>query len=103
MKYSEVGRTFTPTLDMTVMYPVTFEGRYNVGAMTLSKGNSKERHVSDLPKWSLTEVFESLIPRYWPTLRFEEASAPAEQPESKDGLPQEPSDHDSCSPQGDTF
>ena len=56
------------TLDMSVIFPVSFEnGLYVVGGMTLMKSNSTGSHQSSLPQWSLTQVFESLIPRYWTT------------------------------------
>ena len=55
------------TLDMSVMFPVTFtDGQYRVGELTLTRKNSSGTHTSAIPCWSVTEVFESLIPRYWP-------------------------------------
>jgi hypothetical protein len=54
------------TLDMSVIFPVTFENRYFVGGLTMGKGNPTAVHTSQLPCWSLTEVFESLVPRFWP-------------------------------------
>jgi hypothetical protein len=54
------------TLDMSVIFPVTFENRYFVGGLTMGKGNPTAFHTSQLPRWSLTEVFESLVPRFWP-------------------------------------
>jgi hypothetical protein len=59
------------TLDMSVIFPVTFEGKYVVGGMQLIRNDSTGTHVSALPRWSLTEVFESLIPRFWPNLSIE--------------------------------
>ena len=57
------------TLDMSVMFPVTFtNGRYRVGELTLTRSNSMGSHSSEIPCWSVTEVFESLIPRYWPQI-----------------------------------
>jgi hypothetical protein len=53
------------TLDMSVVFPVTFEGRYVVGGLTMIRGNSMTSHTSQIPPWSLTEVFESLVPRFW--------------------------------------
>jgi hypothetical protein len=54
------------TLDMSVIFPVTFVAtRYCVGALSLSYSSPDGSHVSDLPQWSMTEVFESLLPRYW--------------------------------------
>lgn len=55
------------TLDMSVMFPVTFtNGQYRVGELTLTRKNAAGTHASALPCWSVTEVFERLIPRYWP-------------------------------------
>ena len=55
------------TLDMSVMHPLSLEnGIYHVGGMTLFKKNSTGEHTSDIPTWSLTKVFDSLGPRYWP-------------------------------------
>jgi hypothetical protein len=57
------------TLELSSMFPVTFEnGRYFVGGMTLTRRNSAGTFTSDLPHWSVTQVFESLISRYWPGL-----------------------------------
>lgn len=56
------------TLDMSVVFPVTFyDTRYYVGQMVLTRGSQTGAHTSALPSWSVTEVFESLIPRYWPS------------------------------------
>lgn len=60
------------TLDMSVVFPVSFDGRYVVGGMTMTRSNASGTFTSDLPCWSMTEVFESLIPRYWPGLSFHE-------------------------------
>jgi len=55
------------TLDMSVVFPVTFtNGQYRVGELTLIRKNAAGTQTSALPCWSVTEVFESLIPRYWP-------------------------------------
>ena len=64
------------TLDMSIVFPITFEGTYVVGGMTMSRKDACETYVSDLPRWSLTEVFESLIPRYWPELSFQFEESP---------------------------
>jgi hypothetical protein len=67
------------TLDMSVIFPVSFDGRYIVGGLSMLRSNSQGTHVSQLPQWSLTEVFEALEPRYWPGLKYQEAEpAPAE-------------------------
>jgi len=55
------------TLDMSVMFPVTFtDGQYRVGELTLIRKNASGTQASAIPCWSVTAVFESLIPRYWP-------------------------------------
>ena len=54
------------TLDMSVIFPITFENRYVVGGLTMTVGDSVNSQTSQLPRWSLTEVFEALMPRYWP-------------------------------------
>lgn len=55
------------TLDMSVVFPVTFsDTRYYVGDMAMTRKTQAGVHTSALPTWSVTEVFESLIPRYWP-------------------------------------
>jgi hypothetical protein len=57
------------TLDMSIMFPVTFtNGQYRVGELTLTRKNSSGTHNSAIPCWSVTEVFEKLIPRYWPNM-----------------------------------
>jgi hypothetical protein len=58
------------TLDMSVIHPITFEGKYFVGGMTMFLRNEDGSATSELPRWSLTEVFEALTPRYWPNLEF---------------------------------
>lgn len=62
------------TLEMSIVFPVSFDGKYSVGDFTLTRSNSSGCHTSALPHWSMTEVFESLIPRYWPGLVFQERS-----------------------------
>lgn len=57
------------TLDMSIMFPVTFtNGQYRVGELTLTRKNSSGTHTSAIPCWSVTEVFENLLPRYWPNI-----------------------------------
>jgi hypothetical protein len=54
-------------LDISVMFPVTFtNGQYRVGELALTRRNSAGTNTSAIPCWSITQVFESLIPRYWP-------------------------------------
>lgn len=73
------------TLDMSVIFPVTFEGRYYVGSMVITRRNSIGSHTSALPRWSMTEVFESLIPRLWPGIVFKETVPGSETVEASDG------------------
>jgi hypothetical protein len=55
------------TLDLSVIFPVSFrDTRFYVGDMALTRKTQSGVHTSALPTWSVTEVFESLIPRYWP-------------------------------------
>lgn len=61
------------TLDMSVMFPVTFtNGRYRVGELSLTRTIAGVSHTSEIPCWSVTEVFESLLPRYWPRITVPE-------------------------------
>lgn len=64
------------TLDMSVMFPVSFNsGHYYVGEHTLTRTDGAGgRHTSAIPRWSLTEVFENLIPRYWPNIEINKES-----------------------------
>lgn len=60
------------TLNMSVMHPVSLEnGIYYVGGFTLTQSNPSGTHTSALPMWSVTQVFESLMPRFWPGAKFE--------------------------------
>ncbi|MFT3879677.1 MAG: hypothetical protein QM703_08455 [Gemmatales bacterium] len=56
------------TLGMSTISWVAFDsGRYVSTNMTMITGNSTTGHsTSEIPQWSVTEVFQSLIPRYWP-------------------------------------
>jgi len=64
------------TLDMSVMHPVTFtNGRYRVAELALTyRGRTGPARKSDIPTWSVTEVFEALIPRYWPHIQIQSQS-----------------------------
>lgn len=65
------------TLNMSVMFPVTLEnGMYYVGGLGLTQSGAWGTATSQLPKWSVTQVFESLIPRFWPDIRFERGQPP---------------------------
>lgn len=47
----------------SIFYPVDFaNGRYFTNVIQIQVENDNE----SLPQWSVTNVFESLIPRYWP-------------------------------------
>ncbi len=57
------------TLEFSVVNPVTFmDGRFWVGQLSLYRSGPGGGHTSELPKWSLTEVFVNLVPRFWPDL-----------------------------------
>lgn len=58
------------TLNMSVMFPVTLEsGVYFVGGLTMTLKNAAGVHQSAIPTWSVTRVFDALIPRYWPNIK----------------------------------
>jgi hypothetical protein len=66
------------TLDMSVIFPVTIsKGRYFVGEFQMTRRNSTWVFTSEIPSWSVTEVFEAIFPRYWPGMRF----GPLQEPE----------------------
>src|SRR4051812_48314087 len=54
------------TLDMSVIHPVAFNGKYIIGGMSMLRGGASRSEVGSFPEWSLTEVFEALELRYWP-------------------------------------
>jgi hypothetical protein len=55
------------TLEASIIYPVGFEvDRFRTGTMIFSRGDSTVNHESEIPRWSLTELFEELINRFWP-------------------------------------
>lgn len=55
-------------LDASVMYQVGYDkGRFRVNVMALSRTDSQGvMHEGAMPPWSVTEVYEGLISRYWP-------------------------------------
>jgi hypothetical protein len=56
------------TLESSVIFPLSFSnGRYVVGGMALARKDDSGTHTSQLPCWSVTEVWEALAPRYWPS------------------------------------
>jgi hypothetical protein len=82
-KQSRKGRTFdnVSTLDMSVIFPVTFSnGRYRVHELTLTRTNAAGTCTSEIPCWSVTEVFESLVPRFWPYIRCQNDAPQASSP-----------------------
>jgi hypothetical protein len=59
------------TLEASIIYPIGFEtDRFRTGTMIFSKGDSTVTHDSEIPRWSLTELFEELINRFWPDIIF---------------------------------
>lgn len=64
------------TLDVSVMSPPGFDdGRFKVGLFSLTKTDSTKSTVqSTLPCWSLTQVHEDLVKRYWPNFQFQSQS-----------------------------
>jgi len=53
------------TLNMSVLFPVAFEnGRYVVNSTVMTRSGSSGTFTSDIPRWSVTEVFEAMILRY---------------------------------------
>lgn len=55
------------SLEYTITHPVTLhDGIYYVGEIGIHRSSSGKVYKGELPVWSLTEVFGSLIPRYWP-------------------------------------
>lgn len=67
------------TLDMSVMHPVSYSvGRYRVGEVTIARSSGDGVPIeSQIPTWSLTEVYERLAPRYWPSFRWPQAETSA--------------------------
>nr|WP_298659493.1 hypothetical protein [uncultured Flavobacterium sp.] len=59
------------TMEASIIYPVSFEiDRFKTGVWVLSKGNGNSNHTSEIPIWSLTQVFEILANRFWNDLVF---------------------------------
>ena len=55
------------TLAESINFPISYhEGRLVTGLLVFSTGTDNNMHTSEIPKWSLTEVFEVLINRFWP-------------------------------------
>ena len=60
------------TLDMSVVFPVSYIApHYVAGYFQMTRSNSSGTHTSELPEWSVTEVYEKIAPRFWPGLKAE--------------------------------
>jgi hypothetical protein len=58
------------TLEASIIYPVGFDnGRYMTSVINFNRYEGESNMSSDIPRWSLTEVFELLQERYW-TLKY---------------------------------
>ena len=66
------------TLDMSVMYPVSYsDGRYRVGEWQLTRSREGTPPVqSQIATWSITDVYERIVPRYWPSFRWPQTEKP---------------------------
>jgi hypothetical protein len=59
------------TLEASIVYPIGFDNdRFRTGTMIFSRGDATTSYTSEIPRWGLTEVFESLAPRLWPDVTF---------------------------------
>ncbi len=59
-------------LDMAPLHPISFVAhRYQVRQWDSGKSAPGARQ-SEFPMWSITEVYERLAPRYWPSFRWPE-------------------------------
>lgn len=55
------------TLNLSAMPHIVQDGgKYIAGGMALGVGNSAGFRSSEITPWSLTDVFQSMLPRYWP-------------------------------------
>ncbi len=60
-------------LDMSGMHPISFLARrYRVRQWNLGHHASGGAPMYEFPPWSITEVYERLAPRYWPSFRWPE-------------------------------
>jgi len=60
------------TLEASIIYPVCFEkDRFRTGTLIYSKGSGTTNYTSEIPRWSLTEIYEELKNRFWPDSTFE--------------------------------
>lgn len=61
------------TLDMAPVHPISFMARkYRVRQWDQGK-SARGARKDGFPPWSITEVYERLAPRYWPSFRWPEA------------------------------
>lgn len=59
------------TMEASIIYPVSFEiDRFKTGVFSFGKFNDNISYTSEIPKWSLTYVFEILTDRFWPNMVF---------------------------------
>lgn len=59
------------TMEASIIYPVSFEiDRFKTGSWIFSRGNETSNHTSEIPIWSLTQVFEIMANRFWSDLVF---------------------------------
>jgi hypothetical protein len=55
------------TMEASIIYPVGFEHtRFITGFFTSAKSDATTTYESEIPRWSLTEIFEILVDRFWP-------------------------------------
>jgi hypothetical protein len=59
------------TLEASIIHPVAYDlDRFRTGTMIYTKGDDTGSHTSDIPYWSLTELFENLSYRFYPDVIF---------------------------------
>jgi hypothetical protein len=64
------------TLEMSVFYPLGYDnGRFYVSPLSLVLKGVNGVQQSTLPCWSLTGVWQTLRPRYWPDLMLQTENA----------------------------
>ncbi|MDO1450837.1 hypothetical protein Q0590_31475 [Rhodocytophaga aerolata] len=60
-----------PTMLSSILYPVAFDnGRFRTGTTIMTMSDPNSSHESNIPLWSVTELFEALKERFWPSLTF---------------------------------
>jgi len=59
------------TMEASIIYPVSFEiDRFKTGVWVFSRGDDTTNYTSEIPIWSLTNIFEILANRFWNDLVF---------------------------------